>query len=194
LPDGSTYKETGTFDFVEPSVSSTTGTLALRAKFPNGENLLRPGMNVRVRLVLDQVPNALLVPQRAVTELLSKQFVTLIGPDNKVEQRNVTLGERVGSLWIVKSGLKAGERIVVDGAQKASPGAAVAPTMITEAQLDNTPAPGSGALPAAQSGAQPAAQSAAGSAAGSAAQPAASAAPTATGSAPPAPASKSAAR
>ena len=146
LPDGSEYRQSGTFDFVEPSVSSTTGTLALRAKFPNPQNLLRPGMNVRVRLVLDRVPNALLVPQRAVTELLSKQFVTVIGPDNKAEQRNVTLGERVGVLWIVKSGLKPGERVVVDGAQKAPPGATVAPTLITEAQLGTaTPAstPGS---------------------------------------------------
>jgi membrane fusion protein, multidrug efflux system len=140
LPDGTVYDQPGTFDFVERAIS-TTGTLGLRAKFANAKNLLRPGMNVRVRLVYDEVANALLVPQRAVTELLGKQFVTTIGAGNKTEQRAVTLGDRVGEMWIVKSGLAAGGHIVVDGIQKAPPGTTVAPTMITEAQLDNPPAP-----------------------------------------------------
>ena len=148
LPDGSAYQHPGTFDFVEPAVSATTGTLAVRAKFPNAENLLRPGMNVRVRLVLDTIPNALLVPQRSATELLGRQFVTVIGADNKAEQRPVTLGDRVGELWIVKSGLKPGERVVVDGAQKAPAGTIVAPTMITEAQLDAPPPPNAAPAPA----------------------------------------------
>ena len=133
------YEHPGAFDFAERAISATTGTLGLRAKFLNPQFLLRPGLNVRVRLVYDEVKDALLVPQRAVTELLGKQFVTVIGADNKVEQRPVTLGERVGELWIVQSGLKAGERIFVDGTQKAPAGASVAPTMITEAQLDQPP-------------------------------------------------------
>lgn len=141
LPDGSVYGQPGTFDFAERAVSASTGTLALRAKFPNPENLLRPGMNVRVHLVLDEVRNALLVPQRAATELLGKQFVTVIGADNKAEQRPVALGDRVGELWIVNSGLKPGERIIVEGAQKAPTGTIVAPTMITEAELDHPGAP-----------------------------------------------------
>lgn len=141
LPDGSAYQQPGTFDFAERAVNTTTGTLAIRAKFPNPQNLLRTGMNVRVRLTLDQIPDALLVPQRAVTELLGKQFVTVIGADNKTEQRPVTLGDRIGELWVVKSGLKPGERIVVEGMQKAPAGTIVAPTMITEAQLDAPPAP-----------------------------------------------------
>ncbi|HET8876736.1 MAG TPA: efflux RND transporter periplasmic adaptor subunit [Casimicrobiaceae bacterium] len=147
LPDGTVYDQPGTFDFVERAIS-TTGTLGVRAKFPNPQNLLRPGMNVRVRLVFDEVQNALLVPQRAVTELLGKQFVTTIGTDNKTGQRAVTLGDRVGEMWIVKSGLAAGERIVVDGIQKAPPGTTVAATMITEAQLDNPPTPAPPAAPA----------------------------------------------
>jgi membrane fusion protein (multidrug efflux system) len=93
-------------------------------------------MNVRVRVVLEQLPNALLVPQRAVTELLGRQFVTVVGPGNKAEQRAVTLGERVDDLWVVQSGLQPGERVIVEGTQKAPPGTIVAPTMITEAQLD----------------------------------------------------------
>lgn len=147
LPDGSTYKYRGTFDFVERAISAT-GTLGVRAKFPNPENLLRPGMNVRVRLVFDEVKNALLVPQRAVTELLGKSFVTVIGADDETEQRPVTLGDRVGALWIVKSGLSPGERIVVEGMQKAPPGTKVAPTMITEAQLKHENAEGTVATPA----------------------------------------------
>jgi membrane fusion protein (multidrug efflux system) len=140
LPDGSEYRHAGRFDYIAPSVSGETGTLTIRTRFPNPENLLRPGMNVRVRLVIDRVPDALLVPQRAVTELLGRMFLTVIGPDDKAEQRPVTLGERIGSLWIVRSGIKPGERVVVDGLQKAPPGTTVAPTLITEAQLDN-PAP-----------------------------------------------------
>jgi membrane fusion protein (multidrug efflux system) len=136
LPDGTAYPQQGTFDFAERAISTTTGTLTLRAKYPNPQALLRPGMNVRVRLVYDEVPNALLVPQRAVTELLGKQFVTVIGADNKAAQRPVSLGDRVGEMWIVKSGLKPGERIIVDGMQKAPPGTVVAATMITAAQLD----------------------------------------------------------
>jgi membrane fusion protein (multidrug efflux system) len=98
-------------------------------------------MSVRLRLVYDEIPNALLVPQRAVTELLGKYFVTVLGPGNKAEQRPVTLGDRVGELWIVSSGLKPGERIIVEGTQKAPPGTTVVPTFITEAQLDKPPAP-----------------------------------------------------
>jgi membrane fusion protein (multidrug efflux system) len=143
LPDGSVYPEDGTFDFADRAITPGSGTLAVRAKFPNPGDLLRPGMNVRLRLVYEEFPNALLVPQRAVTELLGKQFVTVIDAENKAEQRPLTLGDRAGALWIVRSGLKADERIIVDGAQKAPPGTVVAPTMITEAQLDKPPAPAS---------------------------------------------------
>jgi RND family efflux transporter MFP subunit len=143
LADGTEYPQSGVFDFAERAINSATGTLTVRAEFPNKQLLLRPGMNVRVRIVYDEVPNALLVPQRAVTELLGKRFLTVVGPDNKAEQRPVTMGDRVGEMWIVKSGLKPGERVVVDGTQKAQQGATVAPTLITEAQLDNPPPPGS---------------------------------------------------
>jgi membrane fusion protein (multidrug efflux system) len=141
LPDGTEYPERGIFDFAERAISTATGTLAVRARFPNPQNLLRPGMSVRLRLVYDEIPNALLVPQRAVTELLGKYFVTVLGPGNKAEQRPVTLGDRVGELWIVSSGLKPGERIIVEGTQKAPAGTTVVPTFITEAQLDKPPAP-----------------------------------------------------
>ena len=132
LPDGSEYPQRGTVAFAERAISGATGTLAVRAQFENPQRLLRPGMNVRVRLVYEQVPDALLVPQRAVTELLGRQFVTVVGEGNKAEQRPVELGERVGELWIVKSGLKPGERVIVDGTQKAPPGTVVAPTLVKQ--------------------------------------------------------------
>ena len=136
LPDATTYKYPGRFDFVQPAVSGSTGTLQLRTRFPNPDNLLRAGMNVRVLVPLAEVTNALLVPQRAITELLGRNFVTVIGADNNAEQRPVTLGDRVDSLVIVTSGLSPGERVVVEGVQKAVPGTTVAPTLITEAQLE----------------------------------------------------------
>ena len=102
----------------------------------DSEAVARIGL-CELRLMNDRRwPWVLLVPQRAVTELLDKQFVTVIGPDNRAEQRLVELGERVGQFWIVKSGLKPGERIIVDGTQKAPPGTVVAPEMLSETEAD----------------------------------------------------------
>jgi membrane fusion protein (multidrug efflux system) len=139
LPDGSLYPLKGRFDFAERAITTATGTLLIRALFPNPQKLLRPGLNVRVRTVYEEIPNALLVPQRAVIELLGKTFVMVIAPGDKTEQRPVELGDRTGEFWIVKAGLTPGERIVVDGLQKAPPGTRVIPTVITEAQLDHPP-------------------------------------------------------
>jgi membrane fusion protein (multidrug efflux system) len=141
LPDGKPYRHNGTYDFADRAVNPITGTLAVRGRFPNPDNLLRPGMSVRLRVVYEEVPDAILVPQRAVTELLGRQFVTVLDEKNVAHQRPITTGDRVGELWIVSSGLKVGERIIVDGFQKAPDGSAVVPTMITEAQLANTPPP-----------------------------------------------------
>jgi membrane fusion protein (multidrug efflux system) len=150
LPDGTTYQYQGRFDFVQPAVTGATGTLQLRTRFPNPDNLLRAGMNVRVRVTLAEVPNALLVPQRSVTELLGRNFVTVVGPGDKAEQRPVTLGDRVGNLVIVTAGLKPGERVVVEGVQKAAPGTTVAPTPITEAQLEAQTRAGAATTPPAK--------------------------------------------
>jgi RND family efflux transporter MFP subunit len=144
LPDGTSYEHRGTFDFVDRAVNTTTGTLAVRATFPNPDNLLRPGMNVRVHLTYGSVANALLVPQTAVTEILGREFVTVIDAADTAEQRPVTLGDRIGPLWIVKSGLKVGERVVVSGSQKTPSGTVVSPTVITESQLDSSPASANG--------------------------------------------------
>jgi len=127
LADGSTYRQRGKFDFADRALDPTTGTLTVRAVFANPDDLLRPGMNIRVRFVSEVAENAILIPQRAVTEMLGKQFASVVGEGNKVEQRPITTGARIGELWLVHSGLKAGERIVVDGLQKARPGVTVKP-------------------------------------------------------------------
>lgn len=127
LADGSVYSEAGELDFADRSLNPATSTLTLRAVFPNPSGLLRPGLNTRVRFIRDVSRDALLIPQKAVTELLGKQFVAVVGAGDKVEQRPIRTGARIGDLWLVESGLKAGERIVVEGVQKAQPGTVVKP-------------------------------------------------------------------
>lgn len=127
LPDGSLHPSSGTLDFTDRALTSGTGTLAVRAIFANPDQLLRPGMNARVRIVYDVAQDALLVPQRAVTEMLGRYFLSVVGEGDKVEQRPVTPGPRIGDQWLIESGLKAGDRVVVDGLQSARPGMVVAP-------------------------------------------------------------------
>jgi membrane fusion protein (multidrug efflux system) len=125
LPDGSLHPHPGSIDFTDRAIASGTGTLALRAIFPNPDQLLRPGMNARVRVVYDVAQDALLVPQRAVTELLGKYFLSVVGEGDKVEQRPVMPGPRVGDRWLIESGLKPGDRVIVDGLQSVRPGMVV---------------------------------------------------------------------
>ena len=127
LSDGTVYKERGRIDYSDPSVNATTGTLTLRAVFANPAELLRAGMNCRVRVYYDQLDNAILVPQKAVTETLGQYFVTIIGDDNVAQMQNVKLAQRIGEMWLVTEGLSGGERIVVEGVQKARPGMVVNP-------------------------------------------------------------------
>ncbi len=141
LADGSIYAHPGKFDFADRALNPATGTLALRAIFPNPENLLRPGMNARVRVVYDVAEHAILVPQRSVTELLGKYFVTVVDGDDKVEQIPVTAGPRVGDLWVIQSGLKGGERVVTDGLQSVKPGMIVKPVPTEEIAQPAVPDP-----------------------------------------------------
>jgi len=131
LADGSVYEEKGRVDYIDPTIDPTSGTLILRALFANPKRLLRAGMNSRVRIYYDDIQAALLVPQKAVTETLGKYFLTVLDGSNKVEIRPVKLGARQGDLWLVEEGLSIGERIVVDGIQKARPGMIVTPRPVT---------------------------------------------------------------
>ena len=125
LADGSVYERPGTIYFADREVNPATGAIRIAGVFPNPNNLLRPGGYGRVRASAKTQNGALLVPQRAVIELQGSHQVAVVGSDNKVSIRPVTVGERVGKLWIVTQGLKPGEHVVVEGLMKVRDGAAV---------------------------------------------------------------------
>ncbi len=142
LPDGSVHPEPGRLVFMDRNVDTRTGTIMGEASFPNPGEILRPGQYVRVRATVAQRAGAILVPQRAVQELQGVFTVMVLGQDDVVEQRIITPAERRGSLWVVESGLRAGERLVVDGLQKIRPEMKVAPqTVLIE---EDGAEPGSG--------------------------------------------------
>jgi membrane fusion protein, multidrug efflux system len=127
LADGSVFPEKGRIIIADRAVDLKTGTLNLVAEFRNPNALLRPGQFGRVRLAATVAENALLVPQKAVTEIQSAKVVYVVGNDNMVSLRTVTLGDRVGSDYIITDGLKPDERVIVEGLQKARPGSKVNP-------------------------------------------------------------------
>jgi membrane fusion protein, multidrug efflux system len=128
LADGSVFPRKGRIIIADRAVDLKTGTLSIVAEFPNPDALLRPGQFGRVRLAATVAENALLVPQKAVTEMQSAKVVYVVGADNKVALRSVTIAQRVGSDYIVPEGVKPGERIIVEGLQKVRPGDTVNPT------------------------------------------------------------------
>ena len=140
LADGSLYPYKGTFSFADRQVDVKTGTLRLEGLFPNPGNILRPGQFARVRAITTTKQGALLVPQRAVTEVQGSYQVAVVGNDNKVNIRSVKVGERVGSQWIVDQGLKPGERVVAEGTQRAKAGMTVNPKPF-KAMSEAKPAP-----------------------------------------------------
>ena len=127
LADGTVFPRRGRAELLDRQVDATTGTALVKSVFPNPGNVLRPGQYAKVRGVTDLKKNALLVPQRAVVDQQGVYLVAVVGPDDAVDLRPVKVGERVGSLWIISEGLKAGERIVVEGAEKARAGEKVKP-------------------------------------------------------------------
>jgi len=127
LADGSTYPSDGTFYFADRQVNVGTGAIRIAGLFPNPGNILRPGGYGRIRTAVRVQKDALLVPQRAVTELQGGYQVAVVDGENKVRIRTVKVGDRVGSQWIILDGLKPGERVVAEGVQKIRPGAQVNP-------------------------------------------------------------------
>ncbi len=143
LADGSTYPYEGRFSFADRSVDPNTGTIKIATLFPNPEYILRPGQYAKVRARMRTAQKALLVPQRAVSEIQGTYQVAVVGPNNTVEVRPVQVGEQIGQEWIVTEGLKPGERVVAEGIQKAKPGATVTP----KPYVPEEPAAGSQASP-----------------------------------------------
>lgn len=125
LEDGSTYPITGHLDFLDLSVDEATGTISLRAEFPNPQRLLLPGQFVRARIAVGTLSDGLMVPQRAVQITPQGATVMIVGNGNIATARPVKLGDLQGGNWIVREGLRAGDRVIVNGLQKVKPGAPV---------------------------------------------------------------------
>lgn len=130
--DGSTFPQAGTLEFSDVTVDETTGSITLRAVFPNPDQRLLPGMFVRARLDEGTNPNALLVPQQAVTRTPTGEATAMVvGQDNKVELRKLKADQAIGDKWLVSAGLKDGDRVIVTGIQRAKPGAQVTPQEVS---------------------------------------------------------------
>jgi membrane fusion protein (multidrug efflux system) len=131
LADGSVYPHPGKLDIVGRGVDVTTGTLRIRGLFPNPGNVLRPGQFARIRAPLETRRGALLVPQPAVQQLQGLYQVGVVTPDDRIEIRTVKVGPRHGALWLIEGGLKAGERVVVDGLVRVKAGKKVRPKLVS---------------------------------------------------------------
>ncbi|HCK8308233.1 TPA: multidrug efflux RND transporter periplasmic adaptor subunit AcrA [Salmonella enterica] len=144
--DGIKFPQSGTLEFSDVTVDQTTGSITLRAIFPNPDHILLPGMFVRARLQEGTKPTALLVPQQGVTRTpRGDATVLVVGADNKVETRQIVASQAIGDKWLVTDGLKAGDRVVVSGLQKVRPGAQV---KVQEITADNKQQAASGDQPA----------------------------------------------
>jgi RND family efflux transporter MFP subunit len=127
LANGYTYALPGQISFADRQVNPSTGAIRIAGLFPNPGNTLRPGGYGRVRAATTIKQGALLVPQRAVSELQGGYQVAVVDSDNKVSIRTVQVGDRVAGMWIIEDGLKPGERVVAEGVQKVRPGIEVHP-------------------------------------------------------------------
>jgi membrane fusion protein (multidrug efflux system) len=150
LDDGSELARPGKLLFTDLAVDPTSGQVTLRAEVPNAEGLLLPGQYVRVRLSQAEMPQALTVPQQAVTRGNQGDSVLVVGPDNKPQPRTIKLGAAQGNEWIVLEGLAPGERVIVEGFQKMMvPGAPVTPVPWTPRAASGVNGGASGGAPAA---------------------------------------------
>lgn len=138
LSDGTEYPIPGHLVQVDRSLTTNTGTLAINALFDNPDGLLLPGMFARVKVTGEVLPNAILIPQRAVQQLLDKTFVMVVGPDNKSVTKAVTVGDKIGSYWIVTSGLDTNDTVIVEGLTKLQEGVDLNVTMVTPEDLGLT--------------------------------------------------------
>ena len=138
LTDGSIYNHTGKFYALDRQVNVSTGAILVQVEFPNPDNLLRPGGFGNIRSVVNVEKNALLVPQRAVTDVQGKYLVAVVGADNKVSIRPVDAGEKIGTMWIIAGGLHPGDRVVAEGTQKVQEGSLVNPKPFQEPAAANS--------------------------------------------------------
>ncbi|MEM7009366.1 MAG: efflux RND transporter periplasmic adaptor subunit [Thermodesulfobacteriota bacterium] len=130
LSDGSVYKYEGRFDFIDRNFDSETGSILVQTLFPNPDQLLRPGLFARVRAEVDEVKDGILVPQRSVIELQGKFSVLVVTEDNKVESRPVQVGPTIKEFWLIREGLKPGEKVIYEGLQIVREGQVVIPEVV----------------------------------------------------------------
>ena len=130
LPDGSEYNQEGVFNFADTSIDATTGTLNLRATFPNPDRILLPGLYVTLMVESIAQVDLPVIPQSAVQENQSGRFVLVVNEQQQVDTRIIRAGRRIGPMWVVTEGLEAGEQIVVEGLQKVRPGVQVQPSVV----------------------------------------------------------------
>ena len=130
LSDGSTHPHNGKIDFINREVDAQTGAILVQATFPNPELILRPGQFSRVKVKLKDETGALLIPQRCVKEIQGQYSVFIVNKENKVESRQINVGERVGDLCLIDKGLQAGEQVVIDAIQKVRTGMTITPEKI----------------------------------------------------------------
>ena len=148
LANGTTYSHPGTAEILGLEVDATTGTIPVRAAFPNPGNVLRPGQYAKVRFAVYVKKDALLIPQQAVRDTQGLLQVGVVGPEDAVSLSTVQMGERVGALWIVDRGLKAGQRVIVEGLEKVKTGDRVSPTAVPAESLGGGSNPRPGGPPA----------------------------------------------
>jgi membrane fusion protein (multidrug efflux system) len=144
LVDGSEYAQAPKLNFIAPDVDPRTGTLAVRLEVANPQQLLHAGQFARVQVAALQDPHAIVLPQRAIQELQGKNYVWILDPQGKAQQRDVRMGLRTGMDWQVEQGLKAGDIVIVDGVQRLRPGVAVKATPLATPAPGTPTAPGSG--------------------------------------------------
>ena len=137
LADGENYQYTGLVDFIDRSIDSSTGSLLVQASFPNPEKLLRPGMYTKVKIPIERVKDALMVPQRCVSELQGQYSVYTVNAENLIEAKQIKIKAKIGDYYIVNEGINAGEKIVLEGLQKVGSGMEVVPK-VTKFQSQST--------------------------------------------------------
>ncbi|MDP2722831.1 MAG: efflux RND transporter periplasmic adaptor subunit [Bacteroidales bacterium] len=138
LSNGAVFPEKGWIDFIDREIDPTTGSMLIQASFPNPERILRPGQFAKVRALLHQVPNAMMIPQRCIMELQGQYNVFVVDSSNAVRSKQVVVGPTIGDQWMVMSGLKVGEKVVYEGLQSVKTGMTVNPKQIDPKAIQPT--------------------------------------------------------
>ena len=131
LSNGNLFNQKGLLDFIDRNIDTSTGTILVQATFPNPDKIIRPGQFVRVKVKVMDLQDALLVPQKCLIELQGQYSVLIVNKENKIETVQVVIGEKIPGYTIIKSGIKSGDQLILEGLQKAKPGLVVIP-VVTE--------------------------------------------------------------